>query len=394
MTIRPSERGASLPPRRRAGPRGGADPGARMGAGHTAPSAGIYYPGRGVGGGDGSAVGGDGARPGRRGGRAPRAVAGSRTAPPASPVVVGVTASRRDGDVAFPGRSRRRPRTPARQGRGAQRGRARCAGPALCRWSDLEGISGRWSRGPDLVVAAFSERTVAASGCEGGGTHELTFSAAAWTYRSRSPGQRYLSARAAPRASPSPRLRGAAIDAVAGPSGAELALPLRHRATGRDLAGFAHRGRQLAELVLAAGPLATNARGNRLPLLGVVAAFGGVVGAAPNGTHGAGGRRRGPADDLGAGRSEAGGRTSRWADDRRAKLVVIPARRPRATGSVGGALLVLLAANATQLDTRPGRGSEGVPSGCAVAPAAGAAPCAAVAVLLCPYDLREHDDAR
>ena len=86
------------------------------------------------------------------------------------------------------------------------------------------------------------------------------------------------------------------IDAVqAGLRVVELALPLRHRATGRDLAGFAHRGRQLAELVLAAGPLATNARGNRLPLVGVVVARAGL--SAP---------RRTALTVL------AGGRTSRW----------------------------------------------------------------------------------
>ena len=48
----------------------------------------------------------------------------------------------------------------------------------------------------------------------------------------------------------------------------EVELPLRHRATGRDLRGFAHRARQLRDVLLAFGPQATNHRGLRLPLVG------------------------------------------------------------------------------------------------------------------------------
>ena len=62
---------------------------------------------------------------------------------------------------------------------------------------------------------------------------------------------------------------GASIDAArAGIPIAEVELPLRHRATGRDARGFLHRGRQLVDAVLAAGPQATNHRGLRLPLVG------------------------------------------------------------------------------------------------------------------------------
>lgn len=43
----------------------------------------------------------------------------------------------------------------------------------------------------------------------------------------------------------------------------EVELDLTHRATGRDLRGFAHRGRQLLALVLACGPLRVNYRGVR-----------------------------------------------------------------------------------------------------------------------------------
>src|SRR5437763_425107 len=56
--------------------------------------------------------------------------------------------------------------------------------------------------------------------------------------------------------------------------------PRRHRATGRDLGGFVHRGRQLVDTLMAAGPLAVNYRGRRLPLVGWVAAFHGPAVAA------------------------------------------------------------------------------------------------------------------
>ena len=86
-------------------------------------------------------------------------------------------------------------------------------------------------------------------------------------------GQRRLSARA--RAAVFPVAMGfgvetrMTIDAVrAGLEVEEIELDLEHRPTGRDLRGFAHRGRQLADLVLACGPQAVNYRGLRLPLVG------------------------------------------------------------------------------------------------------------------------------
>src|SRR5207247_8836951 len=48
----------------------------------------------------------------------------------------------------------------------------------------------------------------------------------------------------------------------------ETELPLRHRATGRTLAGFVHRGRQLRDSLYACGPLGVNFHGLRLPLVG------------------------------------------------------------------------------------------------------------------------------
>src|SRR5207244_12500243 len=60
------------------------------------------------------------------------------------------------------------------------------------------------------------------------------------------------------------------IDAVrAGLSVEEVELELEHRATGRDIRGFAHRGRQLVEIVLACGPQGVSYRGLLLPLVGL-----------------------------------------------------------------------------------------------------------------------------
>jgi hypothetical protein len=155
----------------------------------------------------------------------------------------------------------------------------------------------------------------------------------------------------------------------------EVELELEHRATGRDLRGFAHRGRQLVDLLLAAGPLRVNYRGLRLPIVGWVTAVHEPVVAAI-----------GLADDLWSG-PERGFRAHLRA--RRTtgvlKLVGIPLYGLVRTRSVSGALVVALSANAlNQLDTRPGRALK--------AYLAAAIPVGAplrVAVLLAPYDLRE-----
>ena len=162
----------------------------------------------------------------------------------------------------------------------------------------------------------------------------------------------------------------------------EQELPLEHRATGRDLAGFLHRGRQLRDILLAFGPQARNHRGLRLPLVGW------VVGVAQPSLLPV--AAIGLADDLWSGEERgfrahlrSGGTTGML------KLVGIPAFALVRTRSVSGALLVGLSANAlNQLDTRPGRALKtfalgtlllrGVPRGAAAA-----------AVLLAPYDLRE-----
>jgi hypothetical protein len=162
----------------------------------------------------------------------------------------------------------------------------------------------------------------------------------------------------------------------------EVALDLEHRATGRDVGGFVHRGRQLAELTLACGPLAVNFRGLRLPLVGsVVALFAPSV--APVAAIGL-------ADDLWSG-PERGFRAHLRAGTTTGtlKLVGIPLWALWKTRSPSGAVLVALAANVVnQLDTRPGRALKAFLLGSL---ALGGRPrgALAVAVLLAPYDHRE-----
>ena len=172
------------------------------------------------------------------------------------------------------------------------------------------------------------------------------------------------------------------IDALrAGLAVEEVEVDLDHRATGRDAAGFLHRGRQLLDAVLATGPLGVNYRGLRLPLAGWV-------------------ERRASSDpgitlvtllgflDDVYGGSERGFRAHVRA--RRTtgvlKAVGIPLVGLWRTRSVSGALLVALSANfLNQLDTRPGR--------CLKAYLVAAVPLRAPlgrAVLLLPYDLAER----
>jgi hypothetical protein len=155
----------------------------------------------------------------------------------------------------------------------------------------------------------------------------------------------------------------------------EIALPLSHRITRRDVPGFGHRGRQLVDALLAAGPLAVNFRGRRLPIVGWLFSIHEPVVAA-----------LGLADDLWSG-SERGLRSHlrAGATTGTLKLVAIPVYAWARTRSVSGALLVALLANAfNQLDTRPGRALKAYVAGALIADAP-----LALAVLLLPYDLRE-----
>ena len=236
----------------------------------------------------------------------------------------------------------------------------------------------------DVAVAAFAERQGGGFGLAKRTGRALVRLRSGFEAREPLSGQRALSPRA--RAACFPLAPGfgcevrMTIDAVrAGLAVEERDLPLRHRATGRDAQGFAHRGRQLLDAVFAAGPLALNFRGTRLPLVGWTVAL-----------------RRDPAvaaiaaiglaDDLWSGpergfRSHlrAGGTTGVL------KLVAIPLVGLLATRKLSGALLVGLAANAlNQLDTKPGRALKAY----LAAALAVDAPLRA-AVLLAPYDLRE-----
>jgi glycosyltransferase involved in cell wall biosynthesis len=108
----------------------------------------------------------------------------------------------------------------------------------------------------DLAIAAFARRV--------GGGFGWALGFARWAIRKRCgyvasapiSGQRALRAEVLPAVVPfAPRFGmeiGMTIDAVrAGFRVSELELPLAHRATGKTLRGFLHRGRQLADFVVA-----------------------------------------------------------------------------------------------------------------------------------------------
>jgi hypothetical protein len=272
-------------------------------------------------------------------------------------------------------------------------GERQCAdGPLLLCDADLRGdlrplqqsVS---SGGADIAVAVFTRRIGGGLGVAKSVSRALIARRTGRTMREPLSGQRALSRRA--RAEVFPVAAGfgvetrMTIDALrAGLDVRELDLDLDHRPTARDAHGYAHRARQLAELVLAAGPLRPNYRGLRLPLVGPVV---GVVvpSVAPVAAIGL-------ADDLWSG-PERGFRAHlrAGATTGTLKLVGIPLWALWRTRSVSGAVLVGLAANVVnQLDTRPGRALKAFLFGSA---ALGLRPrrAVALAVLLAPYDHRE-----
>jgi hypothetical protein len=259
-------------------------------------------------------------------------------------------------------------------------------GPVLICDADLDGdLSALADADADLAIAVFAEQQ--------GGGFGIAKRAARALIRARSgfvpleplSGQRTFSEMARyecfPFAAGFGCEVGASIDAArANLRLVELELPLRHRVTGRDPAGFLHRGRQLLDAVLASGPQGRNFRGLRLPIVGAVTAVGQhpvvVVAAAA-----------GLADDLWSG-PERGFRAHLRARGTTGvlKLVAIPLAGLLATRKLSGALLVGLAANfLNQLDTRPGRALKGYLLGALALRAP-----VGVAVLLLPYDLRER----
>ena len=238
-----------------------------------------------------------------------------------------------------------------------------------------------------LTIAAFSARTGGGFGLAKKTARALIRLRSGLEPREPLSGQRRLSPRA--RADVFPLAMGfgvetrMTIDAVsAGLEVEEIELPLDHRATGRDVRGFAHRGRQLADLLLACGPQAVNHRGLRLPLVGALLGVAAPA-VAPVAAIGL-------ADDLWSG-PERGFRAhlGSGATTGMLKLVGIPLYALVRTRSLSGAVLVGLTANAVnQLDTRPGRALKAFGLGALLVRNV---PRRAVvaAVLIAPYDLRE-----
>ena len=262
----------------------------------------------------------------------------------------------------------------------------RAAGPGallLCD-ADLTGdLRALLASAADLAVAAFTEQQGGGFGIAKGTARRLLRLATGRDLREPLSGQRALSPAAREACFPTAAGFGCEVgmtlDTVrAGLTVEEVELPLRHRATARDLRGFTHRARQLRDVLLAFGPQATNHRGLRLPLVGwIVGALVPQVAAVA---------AIGLADDLFSGPERGvpahlrAGRTTGVL-----KLAGIPLAGLFATRKLSGALLVALAANTlNQLDTKPGRALKAytlaaLPLRAPLLPA----------VMLAPYDLRE-----
>jgi hypothetical protein len=276
--------------------------------------------------------------------------------------------------------------------------RAAPPGPLLLCDADLDGdLRPLAGAAGDLVIAVFAEREGGGFGIAKRTAAELIRLRTGRPLREPLSGQRVLSERA--RAACFPLACGfgcevrMTIDALrAGLEVTEVEIPLRHRATGRDLSGFAHRGLQLGEAVLASGPLGTNFRGNRLPIAGLYVALAGL--GAPREIRRAvvGVAAIGLLDDLLSG-PERGWRSHLRAGHTTGvlKLVGIPAIGLLATRSLEGGLLVGLGANAlNQLDTKPGRALKAFMIASHLSPEAGCAGFRRITVLLLPYDLHER----
>ena len=264
--------------------------------------------------------------------------------------------------------------------------RAAAPGGLLLCDADLRGsLTGLAGSEADLAVAVFGRRSGGGFGIAKRVAGELIRLRTGYRVREPLSGQRFLGERA--RAACFPLAPGfgcevrMTIDVLrAGLALEEVELELEHRPTGRDARGFAHRGRQLLDALLATGPLALNHRGLRLPLVGWLAGVrrdAAVTAVAALGL----------ADDLWSGRERglrahlAAGRTTGVL-----KLAGIPLVGVAATRSLSGGLLVAGCANlVNQLDTKPGRALKAY---LAAALALGAP--LGLAVLLLPYDLRER----
>jgi len=274
--------------------------------------------------------------------------------------------------------------------------REAAAGPLLLCDADLEGdLVPLAESEADLAVAVFAERQGGGFGLAKRAGRVLISALSGFAAREPLSGQRALSPAA--RAACFPTAPGfgcevrSTIDAArAGLRVEEVELHLRHRATGRDLPGFAHRARQLVDAALACGPLARNYRGLRLPLVGALVAAGAMRAPRRVGLTVAGIAALGLVDDLFSG-PERGFRGHLGAGPTTGtlKAIGIPILALAGTGSVQDAALVALSANGLNLlDTRPGRALKAFLAGAALVrgPAKAYVP---IAVLLAPYDLRE-----
>ncbi|MBA2568996.1 MAG: glycosyltransferase [Actinobacteria bacterium] len=260
------------------------------------------------------------------------------------------------------------------------------AGTLLLCDADLRGdLRPLLEPGADLAIAVFSEKQGGGLGIAKRAARALIEALSGFEAREPLSGQRALSAEGRRRCFPLAAGFGCevrmTVDAArAGLEIEERGLALTHRATGRDPAGFLHRGRQLLDALLACGPLGLNFRGLRLPLVGWTLGVrgGGAVTAIA---------ALGLVDDLWSGPERGfrahlqSGRTTGML-----KLVGIPLVGLIATRKLSGALLVGLAANfLNQLDTRPGRAIKAYLIGALLVRAP-----LGTAVLLLPYDLREQ----
>jgi hypothetical protein len=320
-----------------------------------------------------------------------RTVGALRDAFPEAEIVVADDGSR-DRTAAVASDSGARVVSLARRGKGQALSLAErsCGpGPLLLCDADLAGdLRPLLASEADVAIARFARRVGGGVGLAKGDSRALIELRGRRRLVEPLSGQRALSARA--RADVFPVAAGfgvetrMTIDALgAGLDVREVELDLGHRATGRDLAGFVHRGRQLRDVLLATiAPQAVSFRGLRLPLVGVIVGVAAPA-VAPVAAVGL-------ADDLWSGPERGfrahlrGGATTGTL-----KLVAIPLWALWRTRSLSGAVLVSLSANLlNQLDTRPGRALKAFLIGAALL---GGRPrrVAAVAVLLAPYDLRE-----
>ena len=261
-------------------------------------------------------------------------------------------------------------------------------GPLLLCDADLRGdLRPLLAAGGDVAVAAFARRDGGGFGLAKETARRLIRLLGGVQVREPLSGQRRLTAAAREACFPVAAGFGVetrmTIDAArAGLSLEEVEVDLRHRSTSRDLRGFAHRARQLADLLLAVGPQGSSFRGLRLPLVGWMVGV-----AAPEVAPVA---VIGLADDLWSGPARGfRGHLQAGATTGTLKLVGIPLWGLIRTRSVSGAILTGLAANlVNQLDTRPGRALKGYLVGSLVL-AGVSRRGLTLAVLLAPYDLRE-----